>query len=311
VPFPLLILLGLSFCSSTPALAQNLASAQAEVKRLFEDDLLCDRLSTDKIVAALPTAQFVAANATDAEGQALGLRALAEIAMEKRDFAGAEAGFRQVLSLYPASTQGVWAHYGLGELCRKLANCQGRPELRVSAVAEFQAVLAAKPAHAIAGRALEKSGLAYVDMGEYQKAIEVYNQAIASYPGTPGAVYAHGGLAVLYRELHRWDDGIKYARLRASFAGYQRASEFQLQVGIMLGEKGDLAAAAGELQKVLDLWPNEASECVRALYQKGFCLKALGDVSGAAAAWRRVVAEFPSYHLSVRAREQLELLGGS
>jgi len=272
----LLLALALSLPFSTPALGQDVASGVAELRRLFEDELLFDRLTPDSAVAAVPTAQYVAANATDPEGRALGRRALAEIAMKTRDFASAEAGFRQVLSLHPRSTQAIWARFGLGVLCVELAQFQGRPELRRTALREFQAALDASPAHPIASRALEKIGLGHLDLGDYERAVQVYNRVIATYPGTPGAVFAHGGLARAYAALRRWDDGIRYARLRVSFARYPRAWDFQLLLGIMLREKGDLAGAVAELDKLLAV-PAWKARHAEALREKVRCLSALAD----------------------------------
>jgi len=311
VLFSLLLPLALCFCSSTPAPAQDLPSAQAELKLLFEDDLLYDRLTAEKAAAALPTAQYVAANASDAEGQALGRRALAEIARQLNHLADAEAQFRAVVLLYPGSGQAVWARYGLGLVCEKLAGALARPALRRTAIAEFQALLASSPAHPVANRAAEKIGLIYLDSREYEKAVEAYTKAITSYPGTPGAVFAHGGLAQAYRELRRWDDAVTHARLRASSPRYPRCAMFLVIAGMALAGKGDLAQAAAEFQKVVDGYPGETEFRAQALYQKGFCFKALGDLTGAVATWRALIANYPSHHLSLGAQEQLRLLGGS
>jgi tetratricopeptide (TPR) repeat protein len=308
VLFSLLLLLALCFCSSAPAVGQDLASAQAEVKRVFEEEL--HRLTPDGARAALPTVQYLAANAAEFEAQALARRALGEIARLVRDFAAAEADFRAVISLYPSSSQVAWAHSGLGEMCRDLSRSQARPELLNTALAEFRMAMASNPGQLVGGRTLEKIALTCLDVRDYQGAVQTYSQLIAAYPATPEAVYAHGGLAQAYWALRRWDDGVNEARIRAGSTGYPRCAEFQLMAGVILGRKGDYAAAAAELDKVVAAVQAPTDEVrLMALYQKGFCLKALGDLSGAAAAWRRVIAESPFDYLSVRAREQLGLLG--
>jgi tetratricopeptide (TPR) repeat protein len=254
--------------ASTLSNAQGLTSAAAELRRVFEEQILFDRLTPGDALAALPTAQFVVSNAPDMESQALGRRALAEIARTEREFAAAEAHFRAVISLYPGSPQAAWARFGLGMLLLDLAGAQMRPDLRATALAELQAVVDMNPAHPVANRALEKIALAHLDLGDRQKAIEVYNRVIATYPGTPGAVFAHGGLARAYRDLRRWDDALKYARLRAGFAGYPRCDMFQLMAGMMLAEKGDFAAAEEVYRKVISTYPSS--------------LEALGAVSAIA-----------------------------
>jgi tetratricopeptide (TPR) repeat protein len=232
--FSSLLVVALPLLLASSALGQDLASAVAELKRVFEDDLLFDRLTTEKAVAALPTAQHVAANATDAETQALARRAMGEMARQLNDLPNAEAQFRAVLLLYPGSNQAVWARHGLGLVYEKEAGALARLELRRSAVSEFQALLTASPAHPVANRAAEKIGLIYLDLRDQQRAAEAYSKAIASYPGTPGAALAHGGLAQAYLQLRRWDEAIKYARLRASFTGYPRCAMFQLMAGTAL-----------------------------------------------------------------------------
>jgi TolA-binding protein len=298
--FSLVVTSCLLLLASGPLRAQDLTSAVGEVERLFEQQMLFDRLTRGEALAALATAQFVVSNAPDIESQALGRRALAEIARRQSDFAAAEAHLRAVISLYPGSSQVAWARFGLGLLFLDLAGPLMRPEPRRAALTEFRAVLDMNPAHPVASRALEKIALTHLNSRDPRKAVEIYKSVLATYPGTPGAVFAHGGLARAYRDLRRWDDAIRHARLRAAFAGYPRCDEFQLMAGTVLAEKGDYAAAEEVCRKVISTYPSSprALEAVTAI--AGVYLKR-GRPDRAIGWLKALAAEHPASEIGLQA----------
>jgi tetratricopeptide (TPR) repeat protein len=150
--------------------------------------------------------------------------------------------------------------------------------------------------------------------GDLQGAVALLERAasLEKRPGEKAEFLVRG--AGLCREVNLFDKGI--AMIEAldnqvgidTFPGLAPRARFTL--AFLCGEKGDLGRAAAEFQRLLDLYPG-ANERPQAMLQKGICLQALGDASGAASSYQALLASYPADVACIEAKRRLTALGAS
>ena len=134
----------------------------------------------------------------------------------------------------------------------------GRYEAAVEAFT--RAILAGDLDHEALAITLNNRGVAYSELGDYDRAIADYQQGLALVPGDPTATR---NLRIAY--TRRAAAAARLGDRAAAFADYDRAIELEpthplayLRRGQLALERGDRAAAIADLTKARDLDPQNA-----------------------------------------------------
>lgn len=132
-----------------------------------------------------------------------GLLALADYWYNAKDYARAGAGYQQVVDRFPRSPQAAEAR----TLLRFLGDLEAD--------------------------GLYTQAMARYDAGEYPQAIQLLQQVISRYPGTPSEAAARCNLGMAYQQLQQWDQALRqYEEAIAALAGRpgeEQALEFAAQ----------------------------------------------------------------------------------
>jgi len=160
---------------------------------------------------------------------------------------------------------------------------------------------------------LARSAECKAHLGDFKAAVALFENAIAiqPLPREKGRMLLRA--AQFCREGPLYDKGIK---LLAKFRAEVPLDKFpelgppaQLTLAFLWGDKGELARAAAEFQRLLDSYPNADKERPMALLQKGFCLQAMGDASGAVSCYQQLLAAYPKDPARAEARRRLAAMG--
>ncbi len=145
------------------------------------------------------------------------------------------------------------------------------------AIQAFRSVLAIYPDHSLANHQL---GLIYADLEDWDESIERYeacvrarSEFIPSYTQLAQAYYAKG--------LH--DKALQ--TLWGYIGDVSDSAEIRAEIASSLIHKGDLAAAAAEVERALAIDPNE----IGAIAARGDVAVCLDDPAGAEAAYRKLI----------------------
>lgn len=148
---------------------------------------------------------------------------------------------------------------------------------------------------------------------DFAGAVPLFEEAASreTRPAEKGRLLVRG--AECCREARLFDKGI--ALLDAFQAQVPTAdlpdlgARAQFTRAFLWADKGDLARATSEFQRLIDSYPNAARERPQALLQKGICLQALGDAEGAISCYQALLAAYPKDWVTTEARRRLSALG--
>jgi len=224
------------------------------------------------------------------------------ILLDHGDSAGALAAYAKAVEYKPDSAA---AHYNMGNAQLRLGN----PEAAIEA---YRQAVTLKPDFADAHAALEaafamasdqaetcfRQGLAHHDLQQFDRARELYRQAIKIKPHHVEACNNLGGLLVLNGQL---DEAVAYFR-RAVQADSANAAT-QMNLGDALKALGQLSDAAASYRRALEIVPDNMA----ALLKLGDVIGDGGDWAGAVASYRCALEIDPD-HLGANMGQGIALL---
>lgn len=147
-------------------------------------------------------------------------------------------------------------------------------------------------------------GIAYSELGEYDRAVMTLKQLLAIDP-----VHANGlvGLGVAYQRLGQSPQALEY--LKKAVQVDPSNPYAQRNLGSVMASGGDLAGALAHLRKAHELAPDDPA----AMFGLAKCLEQLGDaprVSQACVLFKQIIDQFPGTRFDDLARESRTAIAG-
>ena len=247
------------------------------------------------------------------------------------------AEFREFLTRFPDYAKNDEVRMALADLHLK----NGEP---LAARLEYEKLIRLCPASALQSRAkLALAGVLADELKEYDRAIEVYQDVTASYPGTPEAWKAYGRLPQLCERRRKYAEAVDvHERVIALYPDKEEAyAAFTAEARLLRSELDRPADAVAVLGRLADKYKGKRAidamwlaaeicrkdmkdakcelkvydriaadyqsdpEAPKALYAAGTALEKIGDDSGAEAYYSKIADKYAESSFAAKAKKRI------
>lgn len=211
-------------------------------------------------------------------------------------FGPASKQFNQFIQRYPDHELVGAANYALGWSRFKMGDFQGAIEPFVTFKEEYEPPEVALYPYDTDTQL--RIGDAYYAIGDYDKAISSYKEAIGA---EPGGDYAMFQIANSYYRAEQTYDAVTTFRKFLRIYPYSNLREqAQYNIGYIYLNTGNYSQAVEEFQTVINKYPN-TSWAARAQYNIGDTYYNAGDYEKAIAAYKKVMEKYPDSEYIIEA----------
>jgi tetratricopeptide (TPR) repeat protein len=217
------------------------------------------------------------------------------------DYTGANDAYQKIVDLFSSVPERsgevekayfglAWAHLKLGDIDASIHN--------------FKIIKDKTPNRIVKVSALTQIGDAYQDVGQFDKAINVYDEILKDYPQSPYTDYAQyrQGIALL-RTGNIEAATLSFQSLQANFPSSRYVDDIRYYLAVAYFKKGDWATAREQISLFLKGSPKANEFMAEAEYILALSHFNLFDYTKALQAFQRILKDYPDQTAMVKDSE--------
>ncbi|OGX37355.1 MAG: hypothetical protein A3G91_00605 [Omnitrophica WOR_2 bacterium RIFCSPLOWO2_12_FULL_50_9] len=152
--------------------------------------------------------------------------------------------------------------------------------------------------------ALTQIGDAYQDVGQWEKAIEVYDKILQEYPESPYTDYIQYRQGIALLKMERIDAAtLSFQSLQANFPASKYLNDIKYYLAVAYFKKGNWAAAGDKITEFIEGRPKEDAFMAEAQYILALSCFSLRDYPKAMKVFQKIIKDYPQESAMVKNSE--------